>query len=77
VLTIITERPDIHIRELQHACPDAGRYDINSPLLDLIRAGLIVRVSHARYGLPERKRRPSPPTGIVRGQSLARLMAGR
>ena len=73
VLTIITERPDIHIRELHHACPDAGRYDINSALNDLMRAGLIVRVSPA----PARKRRPPSPTGIVRGQSLARLMAGR
>jgi hypothetical protein len=76
LLERIRECPGIHVRELRAVVPDEPDYH-RSALSDLLKDGLIVRTAVGCYAQPEDKRRSPPPTGFVRGQSLARLMAGR
>jgi hypothetical protein len=76
VLFVIAENPGITAAELRAQLPDVERRVLKAAIEALLRSREIERAAYGRYRAISR--RPSVNAAqFVRGQPLARLMAGR
>lgn len=81
ILTAISEKPRIRVKEIRSRLANVDRVAIRNRLEKLREEGLILMVSHGVYELPRQPKSPGPSThrdtGFIQPPSRARLMAGR